>query len=600
MDRHCMLRMGVMTGLVSSLRKVRLERDEALRRKGVIAPRRGACYNGGGLRKASTTARRAPTTRGGDVMNRTRARIFLLLTFVLVAGQSPAPLYGQPASDPPAARSSTLVLLKSIETGGQPSAVVVDQAAGRNDVIFYDGDRVRFIDGDALTLTSAWISLPTTAWEGWMAYDTYHQQAYVVTIRRRETPMRVAWQEAQVHVVADRALLNSFSVNGVYNEDPLAPADRFYGLNGLGLKEANAEGTHPARLILDDTANGNVDVVDLTVTGTDAGRRQRYSYRDSLCSGAWCTWQTNQGNTLALETRHETAAGDDLASVDVLYVADLNLKDGAMPLYGHLHRLQLGHPGQDLNAVPLAHLDLSETWPFGNGNQGVAMAGERDVLYAASGQQSWDVGYVGEVDTVGNAVKKLIEVTYGDLGFVEVDPQEPRRAFVGAFDGWYNDPDQALYLHLLYDGAVVDTLKLLDNYDEYDGLRDMAYDSLHQRLYLTVGSRVLVVGVNHGTPCAHPLAAVSVSGTSLGELGEIYTLRAIPNPSNATPPVTYAWSPEPLEGQGTAVVTYAWATAGDHVITLEAANCGGARSATHPVKIVAGELERVYLPLALR
>ena len=69
-----------------------------------------------------------------------------LFMFVLVAIPPATTLHAQSESD------DLLVLLTTIETDGQPSAIVVDHSVGRNDVIFYDGDRVRFVDGDTLTL----------------------------------------------------------------------------------------------------------------------------------------------------------------------------------------------------------------------------------------------------------------------------------------------------------------------------------------------------------------------------------------------------------------------------------------------------------------
>lgn len=527
-------------------------------------------------------------------MRQRRPLLPLLLALVLLASYSIAPVSGHADSE------AALVLLDTIETGGQPSAIVVDQAVNRHDVIFYDADRVRFLDGDTLTIASEPLMLPTAEWHGWIVYDDYHHQAYVVTTRRRETPMRVAWQEVQVHVVADRTLRGSFSVNETYNTDPLDPVDRFYGLNGLALKPPMSEGANPARLILDATANGTIDVVDLDATGTAAARIQRHSYRESLCDGQWCSWETNQGNTVALEAGHETQTPDDLATVDHLYVADPNYEDQGLPAYGHVRKIQINHPAQNLDPVPLPDLDLSGTWPFGTGNQGLAMATGSDLLYVASGQQSFNTGYVGQVNTLNDQVKQVIELTYGDLGFVDVDPQDPRRVFATTFDGWYNDPDQALYLHLLYDGHVVDTLKLIDDYDEYDGLQDAVYDPTHQRFYLTVGSRILVVQVNHGSTCPNPIADVEISGPTLGETDSTYTFRAAVDPSNATPPVAYTWSPMPLSGQGTATATYRWATAGDHTMAVEVENCGGKRSATREVKILAEELEQVDLPLVVR
>ncbi|MFB0535239.1 MAG: hypothetical protein ACETWR_09670 [Anaerolineae bacterium] len=69
----------------------------------------------------------------------------------LLASGLTAPLRAQ-GDDP-------LTLLTTIEVGGSPSAIVVDCLAGRNDVIFYGNDKVRFIDGDTLTLVPEEISL---------------------------------------------------------------------------------------------------------------------------------------------------------------------------------------------------------------------------------------------------------------------------------------------------------------------------------------------------------------------------------------------------------------------------------------------------------
>jgi len=79
-----------------------------------------------------------------------------------------------------------------------------------------------------------------------------------------------------------------------------------------------------------------------------------------------------------------------------------------------------------------------------------------------------------------------------------VDWYDPSRMFVCTFDGFFNDPNQGLYLHLLVDGAVTDTLELLDAYDEYSGLRGMSFDPYTRRLYLTIDDSIYVVDVAHG------------------------------------------------------------------------------------------------------
>jgi hypothetical protein len=65
---------------------------------------------------------------------------------------------------------------------------------------------------------------------------------------------------------------------------------------------------------------------------------------------------------------------------------------------------------------------------------------------------------------------------------------------------------------------------------------------------------------------------------------ETYTFNAVITPTNATPPVTYNWSPEPYSGQGTASATYQWPP-GTYDITLAATNCGGTFTDTRTVTV---------------
>jgi hypothetical protein len=422
-------------------------------------------------------------------------------------------------AQPGRAQAGTLSLVQTIEVGGSPDAIVVDAYGGRNDVLYFDAGVVRFIDGDTLQVDAEQISVPSSL-EGWMVYDRGHHQTYVVTEVDNETNMRVSWDEIRVTVIAARASRGSFSMNDVYNEsDPLHPADHFFGLNGLALKQPLAEGGNPARLIVDDTANGNLTLVDLNDAGTEPVVHHRYSYRASLCEESYCHWETNPANTLALETNHETLPIDDLRDDDVLYIADQNHRvtdPYGFPREGYLRAISLGHPGAPLNPVALPDVDMTGHWPFDNGFKGIDLAGPRDILYVASGQQSFNNGYVAEVDTAHGQVHQVITLQYGDEGFVHVDWADPRRAFVVTFDGFYNDPSQGLYLHLLYDGQVVDTLRLMEDYDEVDDLAGMVYDPWHGRLYLLVGSRVIVVGVSGAEPPpAGATATIAPEGGSL-------------------------------------------------------------------------------------
>ncbi len=86
--------------------------------------------------------------------------------------------------------------------------------------------------------------------------------------------------------------------------------------------------------------------------------------------------------------------------------------------------------------------------------------------------------------------------------------------------------------------------------------------------------------------CAAPLVAVSITGQSSGYAGLTYQFTALPDPSNATPPISYVWSNDGLVGgQGTAQASYTWAITGSHAISLTATNCGGAVDADHTINL---------------
>lgn len=78
---------------------------------------------------------------------------------------------------------------------------------------------------------------------------------------------------------------------------------------------------------------------------------------------------------------------------------------------------------------------------------------------------------------------------------------------------------------------------------------------------------------------------VSISGPSSGTPNVIYTYNAAVSPSDASTPINYTWTPEPLSGQGTSQASYSWPTVGDKTIEVEAANAGGSATATRTVSI---------------
>ncbi|MCP4538236.1 MAG: DNRLRE domain-containing protein [Chloroflexi bacterium] len=93
-------------------------------------------------------------------------------------------------------------------------------------------------------------------------------------------------------------------------------------------------------------------------------------------------------------------------------------------------------------------------------------------------------------------------------------------------------------------------------------------------------------------PCAAPLTGVTINGPASGSL-VAHIFSASVNPSNATLPIVYDWSPEPDSGQGTTNVSYMWTTSGSKIITLTATNCASSSAAvvsdTHTI-VVSGTI----------
>lgn len=102
--------------------------------------------------------------------------------------------------------------------------------------------------------------------------------------------------------------------------------------------------------------------------------------------------------------------------------------------------------------------------------------------------------------------------------------------------------------------------------------------------------------------CPYPLEAASVVGPSSGYTDTRYTFNAVITPANATQPVTYTWTPAPLNGQNAISATYQWAAPGNYVITLTVENCGGRQTVTHTIVISTpqGPEYKIYLPLILK
>ena len=85
------------------------------------------------------------------------------------------------------------------------------------------------------------------------------------------------------------------------------------------------------------------------------------------------------------------------------------------------------------------------------------------------------------------------------------------------------------------------------------------------------------------SPGGGPVTGVSISGPEAGTIETAYAFTAMVSPLDATTPITYTWSPEPVSGQGTAVASLSWSTPGVKTITVTAANSGGSATGTHTI-----------------
>ena len=111
-------------------------------------------------------------------------------------------------------------------------------------------------------------------------------------------------------------------------------------------------------------------------------------------------------------------------------------------------------------------------------------------------------------------------------------------------------------------------------------------------------SGVHTITLSAQTVCTHPITGVTIGGPATGDKDADVVFTATVAPSNATPPIDYAWSSANLvSGQGTAHPAYRWAQSGLYTVTVSAGNCGGSENASHRIEI--GQ-QHIYLPLVTR
>ncbi len=90
---------------------------------------------------------------------------------------------------------------------------------------------------------------------------------------------------------------------------------------------------------------------------------------------------------------------------------------------------------------------------------------------------------------------------------------------------------------------------------------------------------------SHSIAIAVPLNSATISGDTTGNIGTEYQFTATVDPTDATTPLTYSWSPEPKAGQGTATATYEWASTGQQTISVTVSNVAGSVQDSHQIDI---------------
>jgi hypothetical protein len=162
---------------------------------------------------------------------------------------------------------------------------------------------------------------------------------------------------------------------------------------------------------------------------------------------------------------------------------------------------------------------------------------------------AYDTQYNGNLD----AFVSVLSPTLSDLAF---------STFLGGTEGDWGaavalDPGGSIYLA----GATYS-----DGFPVTAGAYDTSRDVSSSDAFVCV----------LGPSCPHPLVGVSILAPAPGGINDLLTFTAVPEPAEATTPITYTWSTGGLVyGQGTAQATYAWGSGGDKLVQVTARNCGG-------------------------
>jgi hypothetical protein len=133
-------------------------------------------------------------------------------------------------------------------------------------------------------------------------------------------------------------------------------------------------------------------------------------------------------------------------------------------------------------------------------------------------------------------------------------------------------------------------IHILDVSDPINPVLLSSYDTVGSTSVLqVVGNTAYLADGSTGMQILHinlsPLSRVTITGPSTATTNKTLTFTAKVDPVDVAYPIEYAWSPPPVNRQGTTVATYRWQQTGDKQIEVTASNRDGSVSTRHTIQL---------------
>ena len=379
-----------------------------------------------------------------------------------------------------------------------------------HELVYYNdnNDSLHFVDVNGLheTREPIWVS-SHNPFDHYFAIDKMTQAIYslrtVVECNTGGLNERDCWEQLWVGVIDGHEVLDWFTINDhLDNNPPLEDEIYPYDPQGFVIKDYMSEGQAYTRLFIQDSFKRNIDVVDVLPGEEGLEQMSRHSYAPELpCEPNFCSNRVVEHDVITVETTHDSDS-------------ELMLADDVYVYYGPVVRI--GHDHTNLSDDTVDYFD---EWPYPNGIRQVKNGAE-DRLYVLPNAADFDSGYLGVVDTTTNEFQYNIELQYFQQKSFEVDWHDGNRAFVLTNDFFGNSQLDQLLLHMIYDGQLVDTIPLANNWDGGFDL-DLVFDPYSRKLFITDDETLYVVQVNIGAGAPPSPQAVASKALTPGNFAEM-------------------------------------------------------------------------------